>query len=104
GIEGANSFTSAHTANAVTSAQAPADVATNQAAFNFAVNFTGDMADWENIDPGSDGAISITCAMYSGFVPGGSSTANAPPYCYGLTALRLEEMSSVTTQFVASVT
>ena len=82
--------------NGVTSAQAPADLLPNQAAFNFGANHTsttGDMAVWENIDPGTDGTIVISCTQYSGFVPGGSSTANVPPYGYAVTGFSLEEIS-----------
>jgi hypothetical protein len=102
-IVGAASFTSAHTANVVTSAQAPADLTPNQVAVNFAVNFLGDMVDWENIDPGADGSIAITCTQYFGFVPGGSSTANAPPYGYGISAVRLQEFGT-SSQFLATIT
>jgi len=53
-LAGADSFTNAHTANTLTTAQVPAILA-NQVAVNTGINdtsTTGDMADWENIDPG----------------------------------------------------
>ncbi len=94
-IVGADSFISAHTANAVTSAQTT-DLTASQAAFCFGVNHTaadGDMADWESINPGADGTFSVSSTRYTGFVPGGSSTDNLVNYAYAITGIRLEEMT-----------
>lgn len=93
-ITGANSFISAHTVNAITSTQVPA-LAANQAVFNFGSNdspISGDMADWENIDPGADGTFSIVSTHYQGTIPGGSS---AGAKAYGPTGIRLEEFNLV---------
>jgi hypothetical protein len=86
-----------HTSNALTSVQAPADLGPSDAAFLFGQNHLpnqGDMAVWEDIDPGPDGVFQIVCTRYTGFVPnGGSSTAGSPPHGYGITGIRLEELS-----------
>ena len=92
----ADSFTSAHTANALTSAQVPADLQTNEAAINTGVNntaATGDYASWNNIKPGADGRIVIYSRKYAGTVPGGFSNG---PKAYGLTGFRLEEVFVLT--------
>jgi len=102
-IQGALSFTPAHSANVITSSQAPADLTTAQAAVLFAINntaATGDIVDWENIAPSASGSFSIVCSQYKGFVPnGGSSIGNTN---YAITGIRLEELSSgppiITTQ------
>ena len=46
------------------------------------------MADWENINPGTDGSFAVTCQQYTGSVPGGSSAGIKG---YGMTGMRLEE-------------
>ncbi len=92
----ADSFTNAHTANALTSAQVPADLQTNEVAINTGVNntaTTGDLAGWNNIKPGADGRIVIYSRKYSGAVPGGSSAGSK---AYGLAGFRLEEISVLT--------
>src|SRR5262245_10594928 len=91
-IVGADSFTSAHTANALTTAKVPSLTA-SQVAINTGVNSTaatGDMAVWESINPGADGSFAVTCRQYTGTVPGGSS---AGMRAYGITSLRLEEFN-----------
>jgi Immunoglobulin domain len=92
----ADSFTNAHTANALTSAQVPADLQTNDVAINSGVNntaTTGDLAGWNNIKPGADGRIVIYSRKYNGAVPGGSSAGSK---AYGLAGFRLEEISVLT--------
>jgi hypothetical protein len=89
-IAGANSFTSAHTANVLTNEIVPL-ISPNQAAINTGINNTpetGDMVMWKDIDPGSEGSFSVTCQQYTGPVPNGSS---AGVKGYGMTGLRLEE-------------
>jgi len=99
-ISGADSFTSQHTANIVTSSQQPT-LGDNEVAANFGVNLTGDMVLWDQIDPGADGTFEIICDWYRGPLPSpNSSTLNAPPYGYAITAIRLEEFSNVTTPIV----
>ncbi len=90
-LEGAASYTSAHTAGALTTAQVAA-IADNAAAINTGVNLVGDMWDWENIDPGSDGTISIVSSQYGGTVPGGSSGGT---YAYAISGVRLEESGPI---------
>ena len=95
-LTGAAAFTSAHTANALTTTQVPALTA-GQVAINTGINntpTTGDMADWENIDPGPDGSFAVTSTQYAGTVPGGASDG---PYCYALSGFRLEEINSLQT-------
>src|SRR5207247_3042196 len=70
-IVGAVSFTSAHTATAYTSTQIPA-LTSSQAVFNFGSNdsaTSGDMADWENIDPGADGSFAVVSSQFQGTIP-----------------------------------
>ncbi len=85
------SFVSAHTAGALTAAQYPGSIAANQAAVNTGQNHTtadGDMAVWENIDPGPDGSFAVLSKQYLGPIPSGTA---GDAYAYGLAALRLEE-------------
>lgn len=96
-ILGADSAAPRHTSNAVTSAQAPADLGPQEAAFMFGQNYLpnqGDVAVWEDINPGADGVIQIVSTRYTGFVPnGGSSTTGNPPYGYAISGIRLEEVT-----------
>lgn len=89
-ITGAASFSNAHSALVLTSTDVPANLAASQVAVNFAVNTaSGDLVDWENIDPGPDGAFSIVCSQYQGTVPGGSANGTNG---YAITGIRLEEL------------
>src|SRR5437660_6931137 len=88
-IDGATSFTSAHTSGGYTNG-----LAANQVAINTGVNTSGDMADWENIVPGTNGSLAVTTTQYTGPIPAGG-TANGP-YCYALSGFRLEEFNNVT--------
>ncbi|MEO8428379.1 MAG: lamin tail domain-containing protein, partial [Verrucomicrobiota bacterium] len=93
-IVGAEVFTSAHTAHTLTGPQVPA-ITASQVAINTGVNntaATGDMAVWEDIDPGVDGSFTVTCRRYRGEVPGGSSGGTQG---YAMTGLRLEEFNVV---------
>jgi len=96
-ILGVDAATPNHTSNALTSADAPADLAPNEVAINFGVNHLanqGDMAVWDDIVPGADGIFQVVCTRYTGFVPKGSSTAGNPPYGYAISGIRLEETVS----------
>jgi len=62
------------------------DLAANEAAANFGANSTGDMFQWDNIDPGADGSFAIVCNQYQGFVPNGGH-ANGPSG-YAITGIR----------------
>ena len=90
-LDGAVSFSSAHTKNVLTNAVVPL-ISLNQAAINTGVNNTadtGDMVVWENIDPGSEGTFAVSCQQYTGPVPNGSSAGTKG---YGMTGIRLEEV------------
>src|SRR5947209_522282 len=92
-ILGADSAAAAHTANALTSVQAPADLGPNDVAICFGQNHLpnqGDMAVWDDINPGADGTFQIVCTRYIGFVPNGTSLAGAP-HGYAITGVRLQE-------------
>jgi len=88
----------------VTSAQFPADLGPNDVAFNSGVNNLagqGDMAVWENIDPGADGMFQIISTRYAGAVPApGSTTLNSPPYGYAISGIRLEEVNATVNPIV----
>ena len=84
-LDGARTFVSVHTAGAYTNG-----LSYNQVAINTGVNLAGDMADWENIVPATNGTFAVTTTQYTGTIPGGG-TANGP-YCYALTGFRLEEL------------
>ena len=86
-ITGAVSFTSRHTAGALTTAQVPALTAA-QVAINTGDNNRGDLAWWEHIQTGPDGRFAVTSKRYTGTVPGGSS---AGAKGYGIIAFRLED-------------
>ncbi|MGC8743043.1 MAG: lamin tail domain-containing protein [Verrucomicrobiia bacterium] len=91
GISGAVSYRSAHTVNALTHDQYPNNIKTNEAAINTGLNHTpttGDMWDWEDIDPGPDGSFSIYCTQYTGPQPHGTTDG---PYGYAIGGIRLEE-------------
>jgi len=93
-IQGAVSFTAAHSANVITPAQAPADLTSAQAAVLFAINntaTTGDIVDWENIAPSASGSFSIVCTQYKGLVPNGGSSSGGTNYA--ITGIRLEELA-----------
>ena len=90
-LDGAGSFTSAHTPNALTTLQV-ASIAANEVVINTGINDTpesGDMAQWLNIDPGNDGMFSLNSSQYLGVIPGGSSGGAKG---YGVTGFRLEEV------------
>src|SRR5207249_876599 len=79
-ITGATSFTSKHSAGALTTTQVPA-ITASQVAINTGFNIQGVLASWEHIRP-SSGGFSITCRQYTGTVPGGSSAGSKG---YGIT-------------------
>ena len=90
-ILGATSAAAAHTANALTSVQAPSDLGPNDVAICFGQNNLpnqGDMAVWDDINPGSDGIFQIVCTRYVGYVPNGSSLGLP---AYAITGIRLQE-------------
>jgi hypothetical protein len=71
-----------------------------QVAMNFGVNTNGDMVQWDNIDPGSDGIFSVTCSQYynaaNPIAPGygtdsAACWANSSAYGFGLTGISLTE-------------
>jgi len=100
-LAGADSFTSHHTPNVLTAAMVPGVILTNQAVVNTGINDTagtGDMVDWRDIDPGSDGIISVNSYQYTGAIPptpqypSGGTSGGAKGY--GMTGFRLEEIQT----------
>ena len=101
-LDGADFFTSSHTANALTTAQVPA-ILTNQVVINTGINdtpTTGDMAFWDSIEPGVDGSFSVSSLLYQGLIPNGGSSGGGKGY--GMTGFRLEEFNA--TPVPASIT
>ena len=96
-IDGARSFTSAHTPGAYTNG-----LAANQVAINTGINANGDMADWETIIPAANGSFSVLTTQYTNSIPTGG-TANGP-YCYALSGFRLEEIDPSTNMTPLAVT
>ncbi|HZR18234.1 MAG TPA: lamin tail domain-containing protein, partial [Verrucomicrobiae bacterium] len=84
-LSGALAFTSAHTPGAYTNA-----LTVSQVALNTGVNTNGEMVDWENIVPGTNGSFSVSCMQYAGTIPGGATASG--PFGYALSAFRLEEV------------
>ncbi len=92
-IEGAEGATPAHTAGILTTTSVTdGSLSGYQVACQFGINLIGDMIDWEDINPGSDGSFTITCTQYTGTVPGGSATGAS--YGYAISGVRLEEIDS----------
>ena len=93
-IEGADSFTAAHsTGNGiVTDGLADNEVAV-WTGDNSAAN-QGFVANWTGIDPGADGEFTIVSMQYQGPTPGvGSGNSSGGSKGYGLHAIRLEKLS-----------
>jgi hypothetical protein len=91
-IVGADDFLEAHTAGCLTNGHPDVPAGTiplGQVAFNSGRNLAGDMVDWEQIDPGSDGQFSVEMRQWVGAIPGGGTAGG--PYGYALNAVRLEE-------------
>ena len=88
-LTGALRYTAAHSANVMTSNQYPADLTGSQAAWNAAVNLSGDLIDWSNIAPAPDGTFAITTVRYTGPFPGGNAANGFTSY--GFSVFRLEE-------------
>ena len=97
-LQGASSFRSAHTAGCLTNGRpdiTAGAIAANQVAINTGANTVGDLADWEDIDPGADGSITVVCTQYTGPIPGGSNAGGS--YGYAIAGLRLEEFVTTST-------
>ncbi len=100
-LAGASSFESAHTVGALTAQQYPGAIALNQVAVNTGRNdLGGDMAVWENIDPGADGSFTVLSKQYFGPIPAGTA---GDSYAYALAALRLEEINPIPTPVAVTV-
>ncbi|MDB6031905.1 MAG: hypothetical protein JWM16_2243 [Verrucomicrobiales bacterium] len=92
-LANASSFSNAHTANCLISSKV-SSLASNQVAINTGANNlagTGDIFDWEDVQPGPDGTLAIICRQYTGLVPGGSA---AGEYAYDLAFLRVQELGT----------
>ena len=85
-LVGAVSFIPAHSANTFTNGLAAGQVALNTGNNNTPTS--GDIIDWENIAPDTNGTITITATQFTGAAPGNSPLG---PYGYGIQAERLEE-------------
>jgi hypothetical protein len=81
----------AHSANIITSNDFPAALTGSQAAWNAGVNLSGDIVEWDNIAPASNGTFTVRCSQYLGPIPGGSA-ANAQA-SYAFQAIRLDEFT-----------
>ena len=95
-LVGATSFRAAHTAGCLTNGRA--DVVPNvltpaQVAINTGANTAGDLADWEDIVPGTNGIVAVVCSQYQGTIPGGSTATGTNGYA--ITALRFQETSLI---------
>lgn len=91
-LQGASSFRNAHTSGCLTNGRpdiTAGSINLNQVAINTGANTVGDLADWEDIDPGADGSITIVASQYFGSIPGGATAGGS--YSYGLMAIRLQE-------------
>ena len=96
-LRGAVSFRSAHTSGCLTNGRTDvpgAFFATNQVVINTGANNAGDLADWEEIDPGADGTITVVASQYTGTYPGGLASGALG---YALMAIRFEEYIPVPT-------
>jgi hypothetical protein len=86
-ITGAASFSSRHSAGALTTAQVPA-LTPSQVAINTGFNSQGVLTWWEHIRPAGNGTFAVVSTQYKGTVPGGTS---AGVKGYGITGFRLEK-------------
>lgn len=84
---GASSFTTAHTANTITSAQDPA-LGPNQVAINTGINTSGDLADFRAIVP-ADSTLMLISMHYSN-----SNVRFNGSKGYAVTGIRLEEIEA----------
>jgi Bacterial Ig domain/HYR domain len=93
-LEGAISFTDAHSTGCVTSATLPlSGLSAGQAAYNSGMNTAaGDVVGWDAIVPSPSGSFSIVQTQYLGPIWGGdtANTTNFPGYA--ITGFRLEEV------------
>jgi hypothetical protein len=85
-------YAAAHSANTVTSNDFPAALSGSQAAWNAGVNFMGDVVEWDNIVPASNGTFTVRCAKYEGPTPGGN--AGNSQLSYAFQAIRLDEFDT----------
>jgi hypothetical protein len=74
----------------LTHSDLPAEIATNQAAWNAGDNRNGAVIGWDFISPAADGTFSVSCTHYQGTVPGG--TTEGAPYSYTFGAIMLAEV------------
>jgi hypothetical protein len=83
-LAGAISFSNRHSSGVLT-----AGLPAHHAALNTGVNLAGDIVDWDHIQPGPSGTLSLLCRQYTGPIPGGTANGSKG---YALTALRFEEL------------
>jgi len=95
-LVGADNFTNAHTARCLTGDSNTFGLTSNQVVLNTGDNRTGDIFDWEGVNPGVDGTLVINVRRFYG------TTTNIPSinynndwssfaYGYGLEVLRVAE-------------
>ena len=84
-------YTAAHSANTVTSNDFPAALSGSQAAWNAGVNFSGDVVEWDDISPASNGTFTVRCIKYEGPTPTGNATNSQESYTFQ--AIRLDEFT-----------
>ncbi len=94
-LEGAASFRNAHSAGCITNNPANGyNLASNQVAICTGYNTTaGAMFDWQDVNPGPDGKVSIISRKYFGPIPVGGNAVNSIAYC--IAGLRVEETLDV---------
>jgi len=85
-LDGAAAFASAHTPGCYTNG-----LAANQVAIDTGLNTSGDMADWENIVPGTNGSFAVVCSQYTGPIPLGGTASG--PQGYAMSGFRLEAIN-----------
>ena len=91
-LQGAEAFVEAHTAGCLTNGDprvAAGTITNGQAAYNSGINVAGDLVEWQQINPGADGRITLDMRQWTGALPGGFVADG--PYGYLPAALRLVE-------------
>ena len=95
-LQGADAFIEAHTSGCITNGDpriAPGTITNGQVAFNTGSNsVNGDLIQWRQINPGADGRFSVQMEQWLGAIPGGTA---GDSYSYGLTAIRIEEITVI---------
>jgi hypothetical protein len=91
-LVGVVDYDAAHSAHIITSNDFPAALTGSQAAWNAGVNLSGDIVEWDNIAPASNGTFTVRCSEYLGPIPGGSAAKAQASYAFQ--AIRLDEFDT----------